>query len=234
MTCAFTPPVGGKPALLTHDEVETLFHEFGHGLHHMLTGVDYAWRFPESTASPGMRSSCPRSSWRTTAGNARRWTCSHITKAASGYPKTCTAHVGGKNFQSGMMMVRQLEFRCSTSASTANTTREGRAGIRDPEQVRDEVAVIRPPQWNRFRTPSPISSPVVTRPVTYSYKWAEVLSADAFSLFEENGIFDQATGQSFLQHPERAGRRMRWTCSSRFAAATPQIDALLRHSGIAA
>ncbi|MDJ0741476.1 MAG: oligopeptidase A [Gammaproteobacteria bacterium] len=237
MTCNFTPPVGDKPALLTHDEVETLFHEFGHGLHHMLTKVDYsaisgingvAWDAVE-LPSQFMENYC----WEREALDlfaAHHETGERIPDDL--YRRMLAA----KNFQSGMMMVRQLEF----SLFDFRIHREydpAQGGRIYPilDEVRTEVAVIKPPSWNRFAHAFSHIFAGGYAAGYYSYKWAEVLSADAFSLFEENGVFDQATGQAFLRHIlERGGSRDAMQLFVAFRGREPAIDALLRHTGIAA
>ncbi len=237
MTCNFTPPVGGKPALLTHDEVETLFHEFGHGLHHMLTKVDYpavagingvAWDAVE-LPSQFMENFC--------------WEREVLDLFAAHYetgekiPDDLYERMrAAKNFQSGMMMVRQLEFALFDFRIHLEYDPEKGGRIYEIlDQVRDEVAVIRPPTWNRFAHAFSHIFAGGYAAGYYSYKWAEVLSADAFSLFEENGVFDQATGQSFLQNIlEKGGSKDAMELFVAFRGREPTIDALLRHTGIAA
>ena len=237
MTCNFTPPVGDKPALLTHDEVETLFHEFGHGLHHMLTQVDYvaisgingvAWDAVE-LPSQFMENYC----WQREALDlfaAHHETGEKIPEAL--YQRMLAA----KNFQSGMTMVRQLEF--ALFDFRIHREFDPQQGGRIAEilrQVQDQVAVIKPPAWGRFAHAFSHIFAGGYAAGYYSYKWAEVLSADAFSLFEEQGIFDQATGQSFLHNIlEKGGSRDAMDLFVAFRGREPQIDALLRHTGIAA
>lgn len=237
MTCNFTPPVGDKPALLTHDEVETLFHEFGHGLHHMLTRVDYAaisgingvaWDAVE-LPSQFMENYC----WEREALDLF---AAHYESGEKIPEELYQRMIAAKNFQSGMMMVRQLEF--SLFDFRIHREYDPERGGRIYEilnQVRDEVAVIQPPEWNRFAHAFSHIFAGGYAAGYYSYKWAEVLSADAFSLFEENGVFDQATGQSFLRNIlERGGSRDAMDLFVAFRGREPQIDALLRHTGIAA
>ncbi len=237
MTCNFTPPVDGKPALLTHDEVETLFHEFGHGLHHMLTRIDYpavsgisgvAWDAVE-LPSQFMENFCwQRAGLDLIAG--------HVETGEPIPDDLFDRMMAAKNFQSGMMMVRQLEFslfdfRIHRDFDPAKGARI--YAILD--EVRDQVAVLKPPAWNRFPHGfSHIFSGGYAAGY-YSYKWAEVLSADAFSLFEENGVFDPATGRSFLHNIlEKGGSQDAMELFVAFRGREPRIDALLRHSGIAA
>jgi len=237
MTCNFTPPVDGQPALLTHDEVETLFHEFGHGLHHMLTRIDYpavagisgvAWDAVE-LPSQFMENFCwQREGLDLIAGH-------HET--GEPIPEDLYQRMmAARNFQSGMMMVRQLEFSLFDFRihRDYDPAKGGRIyNILD--EVRDQVAVIRPPAWNRF--PHGFSHIFAGGYAAgyYSYKWAEVLSADAFSLFEENGVFDPATGRSFLHNIlEKGGSQDAMELFVAFRGREPRIDALLRHTGIAA
>jgi oligopeptidase A len=237
MTCNFTPPVGDKPVLLTHDEVETLFHEFGHGLHHMLTRVDYAaisgingvaWDAVE-LPSQFMENYC----WEREALDlfaAHHATGERIPDAL--YDRMIAA----KNFQSGMMMVRQLEFALFDFRIHREYDPARGAHIYEIlDEVRREVAVIQPPAWNRFAHGFTHIFAGGYAAGYYSYKWAEVLSADAFSLFEERGIFDQATGQSFLHNIlERGGAANAMDLFVAFRGREPRVEPLLRHSGIAA
>ena len=237
LTCNFSPPVGDKPALFTHDEVETLFHEFGHGLHHLLTRIDYpavagingvAWDAVE-LPSQFMENWCwEREALQLISGHYR-----------SGEPIPQLLYQkmkAAKNFQSAMQMVRQLEF----SLFDFRLHREY-----DPEQggriypildqVREQVAVVQPPTFNRFAHSFSHIFAGGYAAGYYSYKWAEVLSADAFSLFEEKGVFDQASGNSFLHNIlEQGGARDAMELFVAFRGREPQIDALLQHSGIAA
>ncbi|MEJ2575239.1 MAG: oligopeptidase A [Gammaproteobacteria bacterium] len=237
MTCNFTPPVGGRPALLTHDEVETLFHEFGHGLHHMLTRVDYpavagingvAWDAVE-LPSQFMENFC----WEKEALDL---ISGHVETGEPIPGELFERMKAAKNFLSAMAMLRQLEFALFDFRIHAeyDPAKGGRVyGILD--QVRAEVAVVRPPAWNRF--PHGFSHIFAGGYAAgyYSYKWAEVLSADAFSLFEERGVFDPETGRSFLHNVlEKGGSEDALELFVAFRGREPRIDALLRHSGIAA
>ncbi len=237
MTCNFTPPVGDKPALLTHDEVETLFHEFGHGLHHMLTRIDHpeiagiagvAWDAVE-LPSQFMENFC----WQREALNL---ISGHYQTGEAIPDEMFERMLAAKNFQSAMMMVRQLEFSMfDFRIHLEYDPARGGHIYEILDQVRDEVAVIRPPAWNRF--PHGFSHIFAGGYAAgyYSYKWAEVLSADAFSLFEERGVFDAETGRAFLENIlERGGSRDAAELFRAFRGREPEIDALLRHSGIAA
>jgi oligopeptidase A len=237
MTCNFTPPVGDKPALLTHDEVETLFHEFGHGLHHMLTRVDYpaisgingvAWDAVE-LPSQFMENFC----WQREALDLF---AAHYETGERIPDDLFERMIAAKNFQSGMMMVRQLEFALFDFRIHREYDPEKGGRIYEIlDQVRDEVAVIKPPAWSRFAHAFSHIFAGGYAAGYYSYKWAEVLSADAFSLFEENGVFDEATGRSFLRNIlEKGGSQDAMDLFIAFRGREPSIDPLLRHTGIAA
>ena len=237
MTCNFTPPVDGKPALLTHDEVETLFHEFGHGLHHMLTRIDYsavsgingvAWDAVE-LPSQIMENWC----WEK---EALGLISGHYETGEPIPDELYERMISAKNFQSAMMMVRQLEFSIFDFRIHAEYDPQQGGRIYDIlNEVRKAVAVIMPPQWSRFAHGFSHIFAGGYAAGYYSYKWAEVLSADAFSLFEENGIFDARTGQRFLNNVlEKGGSKGAMELFVAFRGREPQIDALLRHSGIAA
>ncbi|MFP3874383.1 MAG: oligopeptidase A [Thiohalophilus sp.] len=237
LTCNLTPPVGDQPALFTHDEVITLFHEFGHGLHHMLTRVDHigvsgingvAWDAVE-LPSQFMENWC----WEREALDliaAHYQTGEPIPDAL--YQKMYAA----KNFQAGMLMVRQLEF--SLFDFRLHLEYDPQQGGRIQailDQVREEVSVIKPAPYNRFQHGFAHIFAGGYAAGYYSYLWAEVLSADAFSLFEENGIFDRHTGEHFLSSIlEQGGTREPMDLFVSFRGREPQIDALLRHTGIAA
>jgi oligopeptidase A len=237
LVCNFTPPVGDTPSLLTHTEVETLFHEFGHGLHHLLTRVDYpavagirgvAWDAVE-LPSQFMENWC----WERESLDlfAAHW--------QTGAPIPADLYqrmIAAKNFQSAMQMVRQLEFALFDFRIHLeyDPARGGRV-YEILEAVRDAVAVVRPPAFNRF--PHAFSHIFAGGYAAgyYSYKWAEVLSADAFSLFEERGVFDAETGRAFRTAIlERGGSREAMDLFVDFRGREPDTDALLRHSGIAA
>ncbi|MEW7982194.1 MAG: oligopeptidase A [gamma proteobacterium symbiont of Phacoides pectinatus] len=237
LTCNFAPPVGGKPALFTHDEVETLFHEFGHGLHHMLTRIDHpaisgingvAWDAVE-LPSQFMENWCwEREALELISGH---W------QSGEPLPEALYRRMrAAKNFQSGMQMVRQLEF--SLFDFRLHQEYDPAQGARIYpilDQVRDQVAVLKPPSFNRFAHGFSHIFAGGYAAGYYSYKWAEVLSADAFSLFEEQGIFNPEAGRTFLENIlERGGSADAMELFVAFRGRQPRIDALLRHSGIAA
>ncbi|MDH0142906.1 oligopeptidase A [Aquipseudomonas alcaligenes] len=233
LVCNFTPAVGGKPALLTHDEVTTLFHEFGHGLHHLLTRVEHAgasgingvaWDAVE-LPSQFMENWC--------------WEPEGLA-LISGHYETGEAlpqalldkMLAAKNFQSGLMMVRQLEFSLFDFELHA-THGDGRSVLQVLEGIRDEVAVVRPPAFNRFANSFAHIFAGGYAAGYYSYKWAEVLSADAFSKFEEEGVLNPATGRAFREAIlARGGSQEPMVLFVDFRGREPSIDALLRHLGL--
>ena len=235
LTCNFSAPVGNKPALFTHDEVITLFHEFGHGLHHMLTEVnDYSvsgikgveWDAVE-LPSQFMENFC----WE---WDVLRHMTQHVDTGEQLPRELFDKMVAAKNFQAGMQTVRQIEF--SLFDITLHSTFDPN-GSKTPlaliEQIRDQVAVVRPPVWNRF--PNNFSHIFAGGYAAgyYSYKWAEVLSADAYSLFEEHGGLCAEAGQQFWQEIlSRGGSRPAMESFVAFRGREPNIDALLRHNGM--
>ncbi|MEJ7137466.1 M3 family metallopeptidase [Amphibiibacter pelophylacis] len=238
LVCNYAPPQGGRPALLTHDDVITLFHEFGHGLHHMLTQVDelgiagisgVEWDAVE-LPSQFMENFC----WEWSV--LQRLTC-HIDTGEPLPRALFDKMIAAKNFQSGLQTLRQIEF-------SLFDLRIHRAGFApqsvddihtELERVRDQVSVVRPPAFNRFaHTFSHIFAGGYSAGY-YSYKWAEVLSADAWSAFEEAGIMDATTGQRYLKEIlERGASRSALDNFRAFRGRDPQPDALLRHQGMAA
>ena len=235
LVCNFTPPIGDKPALLTHDEVTTLFHEFGHGLHHMLTQVDVAsvsgingvaWDAVE-LPSQFMENWCYEP-------EALAYIAGHYETNESLPKDLLDKMLAAKNFQSGMQMTRQLEF----SLFDFRLHMEYQDGISVQsviEDVRNKVAVITPPSFNRFQNSFSHIFAGGYAAGYYSYKWAEVLSADAFSKFEEDGIFNSDTGAHFRDTIlANGGSRPAAELFAEFRGREPSTDALLRHSGIAA
>ncbi|MDH1264832.1 oligopeptidase A [Pseudomonas sp. GD03944] len=235
LVCNFTPAVGDKPALLTHDEVTTLFHEFGHGLHHLLTRVEHAgasgingvaWDAVE-LPSQFMENWC--------------WEPEGLA-LISGHYQTGEAlpqdlldkMLAAKNFQSGLMMVRQLEFSLFDFELHA-THGDGRSVLEVLETIRAEVSVLRPPAYNRFPNSFAHIFAGGYAAGYYSYKWAEVLSADAFSRFEEEGVFNSETGRAFREAIlARGGSQEPMVLFVDFRGREPSIDALLRHLGLSA
>ena len=235
LTCNFTPPVSGKPALLTHDEVLTLFHEFGHGLHHILTLVDYAgvsgingvpWDAVE-LPSQFLENWC----WeRESLDLFARHYQTREPLPAELFDRMQRA----RTFHAGMHMVRQLELALFDFRLHYEQRGHDTGDIQTLlDEVRRDVAVIKAPPDNRFQHSFGHIFAGGYAAGYYSYKWAEVLSADAFSRFEENGIFDSATGSDFLHVIlEQGGSREPMDLFVEFRGRRPEIDALLRHSGI--
>jgi len=237
LTCNFNRPVGDKPALFTHDEVVTLFHEFGHGIHHMLTQV-------ETGAVSGING-VPWDAVELPSQFLENWCWEEQALAfISGHFETgeplpkemLEKMLAAKNFQSAMFILRQLEF--GLFDFTLHTEFDPEIGPRVLEtlaEVKSKVAVLPSLEWNRF---SHSFSHIFAGGYSagyYSYLWAEVLSSDAFSRFEEEGIFNTETGQSFLNNIlEMGGSEEPMELFKRFRGREPQIDALLRHAGISA
>lgn len=235
LTCNFSAPVGGKSALFTHDEVLTLFHEFGHGLHHMLTKVDdygvsgikgVEWDAVE-LPSQLMENFC----WE---WEVLRHMTAHVETGASLPRELFDKMIAAKNFQAGMQMVRQIEFSLFDIRLHSGFDPHGNKTVLDLiEEVRDEVAVVRPPQWNRFPHNFTHIFSGGYAAGYYSYKWAEVLSADAYSMFEENGVLSSEIGQHYWQEIlAQGGSRTALESFVAFRGREPSIQALLRHSGM--
>ncbi|QCA34970.1 oligopeptidase A [Pasteurella multocida] len=236
LTCNFNAPVGDKPALFTHDEVTTLFHEFGHGIHHMLTEIDVAdvagisgvpWDAVE-LPSQFLENWC----WE---ADALDFISGHY-ETGEPLPKEKLAQLlKAKNFQAAMFVLRQLEFGLFDFRLHHHFDPTKANQILDTlKAVKEEVAVIKGVEW--ARAPHSFSHIFAGGYAAgyYSYLWAEVLSADAFSRFEEEGIFNPETGKSFLAEIlSRGGSEEPMTLFKRFRGREPQLDALLRHKGIA-
>ena len=237
LTCNFTPPVDGKPSLLTHDEVTTLFHEFGHSLHHMLTRVDVgdvsgisgvAWDAVE-LPSQFMENWC----WEP---EALAFISGHVDTGEPLPADLLEKMLAAKNFQSAMATARQLQFSLfdmklhnKTEAFMVNDVQ----AVLD--QVRAEVSVVKTVPENRFQHSFGHIFAGGYSAGYYSYKWAEVLSADAYSRFEEEGIFNAETGKAFRDVIlANGGSVPAGELFKQFRGREPQVDALLRHSGIAA
>jgi oligopeptidase A len=235
LTCNFMPPVAGKPALLTHDEVITLFHEFGHCLHHMMTKVDFAsaagihgvpWDAVEFP-SQFMENFC----WEkdVLAQMAKHYDTGDALPDAL-YQKM----LASKHFQTGLQMIRQLEFALFDFRLhrffDPDKPRQVQAML---DAVRKETMVAVIPEFNRFQHSFSHIFAGGYAAGYYSYKWAEVLSADAYAQFEEQGIFNESVGRAFLHHVlEVGGVPDPMTAFVAFRGREPKIDALLRHSGI--
>lgn len=235
LTCNLTPPVGNKPALLNHDEVTTLFHEFGHGLQHMLTRIDslfvsgisgVEWDAVE-LPSQFMENWC----WEK---EGLQLISGHFETNEALPEKLYKKLVKAKNFQSAMLMVRQLEFSLFDFRLHMEYATDGFHDIQHLlDEVRQQVAVIIPPEINQFQHGFSHIFAGGYAAGYYSYKWAEVLSADAFSKFEETGIFNRETGMEFLHSIlETGGSKKAMELFKEFRGREPKIDALLRHSGL--
>ncbi len=235
LNCNFSPPVGGKPAVFTHDEVITLFHEFGHGLHHLLTEVEdlavsgingVEWDAVE-LPSQFMENFCWE--WEVLNGMTRHAETNEKLPRAL-FDKMLAA----KNFQSGLQTLRQIEFSLFDMLMHSNFEPGGAKSILQLlDEVRAEVAVLIPPAFQRFpHSFSHIFSGGYAAGY-YSYKWAEVLSADAYSLFEENGVLNPDVGARFRSEIlAMGGSRGAMDSFGAFRGREPSIDALLRHNGL--
>ncbi|TAJ83832.1 MAG: M3 family peptidase [Gallionellaceae bacterium] len=237
LNCNFAAPVGGRPALFTHDEVITLFHEFGHGLHHLLTQVEelgvsgisgVEWDAVE-LPSQFMENFCWE--WDVLQGMTRHADSNEKLPRAL-YDKMIAA----KNFQSGLQMLRQIEFSLFDLRLHSDFDAHGTQTVQQLlDEVRSEVAVLIPPSFNRFQNSFSHIFAGGYAAGYYSYKWAEVLSADAYSLFEENGVLDAATGSHFREQILAVGgSRNAMDSFVAFRGREPGIDALLRHNGLVA
>ena len=235
LNCNFSAPVGGKPAVFTHDEVITLFHEFGHGLHHLLTEVEdlgvsgingVEWDAVE-LPSQFMENFC----WEWDVVNG-------ITRHADSGEKLPRVlfdkMLAAKNFQSGLQTLRQIEFSLFDMLMHSNfEAGRGKSILELLDEVRAEVAVLIPPAFHRF--PHSFSHIFAGGYAAgyYSYKWAEVLSADAYSLFEENGVLNPDVGARFRgEILAMGGSRGAMQSFTAFRGREPSIDALLRHNGL--
>jgi oligopeptidase A len=235
LNCNFSAPVAGKPAIFTHDEVITLFHEFGHGLHHLLTEVEdlgvsgingVEWDAVE-LPSQFMENFCWE--WEVVQGMSRQAdTGERLPRAL--FDKMLAA----KNFQSGLQTLRQIEFALFDMLMHSSFEAGGAKSILDLlDEVRAEVAVLIPPAFQRFpHSFSHIFSGGYAAGY-YSYKWAEVLSADAYSLFEENGVLNPDVGARFRSEIlAMGGSRGAMQSFTAFRGREPSLDALLRHNGL--
>jgi oligopeptidase A len=237
MTCNSAPPAGDKPALFTHDEVITLFHEFGHGLHHMMTQVDYLdisgisgveWDAVE-LPSQFMENWC----WQR---DVLDMIAGHYKTGEKIPDELFDKMQAARHFQTAMGMVRQLEFSIFDihihKDASINSADQIKAIL---DKTREQIAVVIPPDFNRFQHAFSHIFAGGYAAGYYSYKWAEVLSADAFARFEEEGLFNQTVGESFLKEIlQVGGSRPAMESFKAFRGRQPSIDALLKHSGLAA
>ncbi|WP_416396623.1 M3 family metallopeptidase [Allohahella sp. A8] len=233
MTSNFTPATDNQPSLLTHDEVTTLFHEFGHALHHMLTQIDcydvsgingVAWDAVE-LPSQFMENWC----WEP---EALELISGHYETGEPLPVDLLDKMLAAKHFNSGMMMVRQIEF----SLFDFRLHQDYETGFdvqKLLDEVRSKVAVVKVPAYNRFQHSFSHVFAGGYAAGYYSYKWAEVLAADAFDLFTEKGIFDAETGQGFLENIlSKGGSEEALTLFKRFRGREPSVEALLKQSGL--
>ncbi|GAB5450721.1 MAG: oligopeptidase A [Halioglobus sp.] len=235
LVCNFTAPVGEQPALLTHDELTTLFHEFGHGLHHMLT--------QQTVAAVSGINGVPWDAVELPSQFLENWCWEREALAfisghhESGEPlpqALLDRLLEARNFQAAMTMVRQLEFALFDFRLHLEWgTPEFKSVQQLLDEVRSQVAVVTPPDFNRFQNSFSHIFAGGYAAGYYSYKWAEVLSADAFSRFEEDGIFNRQTGTDFRSHIlEAGGSEAPMKLFVAFRGREPSIEPLLRHSGI--
>ncbi|MEZ5730502.1 MAG: M3 family metallopeptidase [Burkholderiaceae bacterium] len=242
LVCNFSAPVGKRPSLLTHDDVTTLFHEFGHGIHHLLTRVDdlgvsgiggVEWDAVE-LPSQFMENFC----WEW--DNVREMSA-HVDTGEPLPRELFDRMLAAKNFQAGLQTLRQIEFALFDMRIHVAPEPLGADGVqRILDQVRDEVAVLRPPAYNRFQNSFSHIFGGGYAAGYYSYKWAEVLSADAYAAFEEAAAAPEgadaalaATGQRFLDEILSVGGSRPAIDSFRaFRGRDPELDALLRHNGM--
>ncbi len=236
LVCNFTPPLEGQVACLTHDELTTLFHEFGHGIHHLMTDMEQLdisgisgvpWDAVE-LPSQFMENFC----WEK---EGLALISSHVETGEILPDGLFESLKKSRGFQSAMMMLRQIEFSLTDFEMHAFFKPEKIEAVADLSQrIRQEVAVIMPPEYSRsMHSFSHIFAGGYAAGY-FSYKWAEVLSADAFSLFEEEGILNPKTGAKFKNIILAAGGSIDpMVLFKAFRGREPNIDALLRHSGIA-
>jgi oligopeptidase A len=261
LVCNFQPPVDDNPALLTHDDISTLFHEFGHGLHHMLTRIDalgvsgisgVEW---DAVELPSQFMENWAWEWEIVVSMSR-----HVETGADMPRELFDKMVRARNFQAGLQTLRQIEFALfdmevhrrselqadvaadvAANPAAAPADARGGSGATDPgeaiqrilDEVRDRVAVIRPPAFNRFQNSFSHIFAGGYAAGYYSYKWAEVLSADCFAAFEEEGLFNPQTGARFLQEIlSVGGSRPAIDSFKAFRGREPRIEALLRHNGM--
>jgi len=235
LTCNFTPPIDGKPSLLTHDELTTLFHEFGHGLHHMLTNIDVkpvsgiggvAWDAVE-LPSQFLENWC----WQE---EALAFISGHVDDRKPLPKEKLDKLLAAKNFQSAMAKVRQLEFSLFDMHLHMKSEGFSAEDIQNVlNTVREQVAVIPAIAENKFQNGFGHIFGGGYAAGYYSYKWAEVLSADAFSRFEEEGIFNEQTGADFRNIIlGNGGSKPAAVLFKEFRGREPSVEPLLRHNGI--
>ena len=236
LVCNFAPPVADNPALLTHGEVTTLFHEFGHGLHHMMTNIDVAgvagingvaWDAVE-LPSQLLENWC----WQE---ESLRLFAKHYQTGAVLPEDLLQKMLAAKNFQAGMFVMRQLEFALFDLRLHMNYDPAAPQPIQSVlNAVREEVAVIKAPEWNRFQHGFAHIFAGGYASGYYSYLWAEVLAADVFSRFEDEGIFNASTGAALWKDiTGQGGSRDAMALFTQFMGREPSVDALMRNKGLA-
>jgi oligopeptidase A len=235
LVCNFNPPFENKPALLTHNDVTTLFHEFGHGLHHMLTQMDVAavsgingveW---DAVELPSQF----LENWAWQPEVLKNIT-EHVDTGETIPDSLIEKMISAKNFQSGLFLLRQIEFGLFDILLHRDFGTEKFVSVQHTlDEVRKQIALIQPPSYNRFQNGfSHIFSGGYAAGY-YSYLWAEVLSADAFSAFEEGGIFSSELGEKFLKNIlSQGGSKPAATLFESFRGRAPDQNALLKHSAI--
>jgi len=235
LVCNFLPPGEGRPALLTHDDVLTLFHEFGHGLHHLLTSVDY----PSLAGINGVAWDAvelPSQFLENYAWNPQvlQRISGHFESGVPLPANTQERLIATRSFHAGLSMMRQLEFSLfDFRIHTEYSPGRGARVLEILDEVRREVAVVPVPEWNRFPNSFGHIFAGGYAAGYYSYKWAEVLAADAFAAFEERGVFDRPTALRFLDAIlSRGGSRDALEAFIEFRGRRPDVTALLRQHGI--
>jgi oligopeptidase A len=239
LNCNFQPPLGDRPGLLTHDDVITMFHEFGHGLHHLLTRIDelgvsgingVEWDAVE-LPSQFMENFC----WE---WEVVRSMSAHVDSGEPLPKPIFDRMLAARNFQSGLQTLRQIEFALFDMRLHDESRADRPVAVQQTlDQVRDEVAVLKPPSFNRFQNSFSHIFAGGYAAGYYSYKWAEVLSADCYAAFEEaanNPEALAATGRRFLEEIlSMGGSRPAIESFRSFRGREPSPEALLRHSGMA-
>jgi oligopeptidase A len=235
LTCNFTKPIGDKPAQFTHDEVVTMFHEFGHGIHHMLTKIESAgvsgingvpWDAVE-LPSQFLENWC----WEP---EALAFISGHIETGEPLPNELLKKMLAAKNENSALAMARQIEFSLFDIKLHTDYQPEAKNQVASTlSNVREQVSVTMPPVFNRFQNSFSHIFAGGYAAGYYSYKWAEVLSADLFSKFEREGIFNAEIGLAFKKAIlEKGGSEAPMDLFKAFMGREPNINALLRHCGI--